>query len=517
MNRRIGIDVGGTNTDAVLVDEKNVTGAVKTPTTEDITSGVRQALADLIEACGPAAFEVNAVMIGTTHFVNAVVQRRGLNKIASLRLTLPGSASLLPLVDWPTDLATLVNGGNYGIAGGHEYDGQPVVPLDEDAIVAAAHAIRQTGVTSIGITGSFSPLNPEFEERAAEIIRQEYPEARITCSHNLGRIGLLERENATLLNAALLDLADETADAFRSALDNSGINAPLFITHNDGTVTSAESARRYPVYSFASGPTNSMRGAAFLSGLEDAIVCDVGGTTTDIGCLVNGFPREANNVVEIGGVRTLFRMPDLISIAIGGGTMVSDDAFTVGPRSVGFRLTTEARVFGGQQLTLTDVAVGMGLMEVGEQALISEVPRSLLEQAMAVTHQRISETVDRIKTEAQDVPLIAVGGGAPLIPEKIPGISEVHRVPNHAVANAVGAAIAQIGGEADQVFQDMSREKALAAATEIAVENAVKAGADRQSIKTIDMEDLPLAYMPGHSIRARVRVVGEIASSSTRN
>jgi hypothetical protein len=90
-------------------------------------------------------------------------------------------------------------------------------------------------------------------------------------------------------------------------------------------------------------------------------------------------------------------------------------------------------------------------------------------------------------------------------------------VPNHAVANAVGAAIAQIGGEADQVFQDMSREKALAAATEIAVENAVKAGADRQSIKTIDMEDLPLAYMPGHSIRARVRVVGEIASSSTGN
>ena len=266
MNRRIGIDVGGTNTDAVLVDVKNVIGAVKTPTTEDITSGVRQALADLIEACGPAAFEVNAVMIGTTHFVNAVVQRRGLNKIASLRLTLPGSASLLPLVDWPTDLATLVDGGNYGIAGGHEYDGQPVVPLDEDAIVAAAHAIRQSGVTSIGITGSFSPLNPGFEERAAEIIRQEYPEARITCSHNLGRIGLLERENATLLNAALLDLANETADAFRSALDNSGIKAPLFITHNDGTVTSADSARRYPVHSFASGPTNSMRGAAFLSG-----------------------------------------------------------------------------------------------------------------------------------------------------------------------------------------------------------------------------------------------------------
>jgi hypothetical protein len=110
--------------------------------------------------------------------------------------------------------------------------------------------------------------------------------------------------------------------------------------------------------------------------------------------------------------------------------------------------------------------------------------------------------------------MIAVGGGAPLIPEKIPGISVVHRVPFHGVANAVGAAIAQISGEADQVFQDFTRDDALAAALEIAVENAVKSGADRQSIKTIEMEDLPIAYLPGHAIRARVRVVGDIATST---
>jgi hypothetical protein len=128
--------------------------------------------------------------------------------------------------------------------------------------------------------------------------------------------------------------------------------------------------------------------------------------------------------------------------------------------------------------------------------------------------QRISDTVDRMKIDSIDVPLIAVGGGAALVPEEIPGISKVHRVPNHAVANAVGAAIAQISGEADQVFQDLSRDAALEAAHQIAVENAVKAGADRETIKTIEMEDLPLAYLPGHSIRARVRVVGDIARSS---
>jgi N-methylhydantoinase A/oxoprolinase/acetone carboxylase beta subunit len=437
-----------------------------------------------------------------------------LNKIAALRITLPGSASLTPFVDWPKDLAVLVNEGVFCVAGGNEFDGQPVVPLDEDAVVKAAHAMRDAGITSVGITASFSPLNSDCEDRAAEIVARECPGIRITCSHALGRIGLLERENATLLNAALLDLADDTAQAFRDALDDSGIKAPLYITLNDGTVTSADIARKYPVYCFASGPTNSMRGAAFLSGIDDAIVCDVGGTTADIGCLATGFPREANNVVEVGGVRTLFRMPDLVSIGIGGGTKVDDAPLTVGPESVGFRLPEEARVFGGSQLTLTDVAVAKGLMDVGDKSLVKELPDELASTALEMAFQRISDTVDRMKIDSIDVPLIAVGGGAALVPEEIPGISKVHRVPNHAVANAVGAAIAQISGEADQVFQDLSRDAALEAAHQIAVENAVKAGADRETIKTIEMEDLPLAYLPGHSIRARVRVVGDIARSS---
>ena len=129
MNQRIGIDVGGTNTDAVLVEANGVIGAIKSPTTADVTSGVRQALAELIDSVGPRAQQVESVMIGTTHFVNAVVQRKDLNKIAALRVTLPGSASLPPLVDWPKDLAKVVNGGSYFISGGNEFDGQQVVPL----------------------------------------------------------------------------------------------------------------------------------------------------------------------------------------------------------------------------------------------------------------------------------------------------------------------------------------------------------------------------------------------------
>ena len=127
----------------------------------------------------------------------------------------------------------------------------------------------------------------------------------------------------------------------------------------------AHQARRLPVYSFASGATNSMRGAAYLSGLSDAMVVDVGGTTTDVGQLKLGFPREANSVVKVGGVRTLFRMPDLLSIGLGGGSHVSLDPLKVGPVSVGYRLMKDAVAFGGTQLTTTDVAIASGRLPIG--------------------------------------------------------------------------------------------------------------------------------------------------------
>src|SRR5581483_10547705 len=204
----------------------------------------------------------------------------------------------------------------------------------------------------------------------------------VTLSHHLGRIGLLERENVALLNAALLDLARRTTRAFTDAIARSGLRAPLYLTQNDGTVMLAEVAARFPVYSFASGPTNSMRGAAFLSKLDDAIVVDVGGTTSDIGCLRHGFPREANNVVEVGGVRTLFRMPDLLSLGLGGGSRVTREPLAIGPASVGFRLTEQALVFGGDVLTVTDVAVAAGLIDLGHRARVASLPKGLVDAAL---------------------------------------------------------------------------------------------------------------------------------------
>lgn len=508
---RIGIDVGGTNTDAVLVDEDTVVGSVKTSTTEDIISGVNTALKTLIKEVGNRARSPEAVMIGTTHFVNAVVQRRDLNRVAAIRICLPASASLPPFVDWPEDLAEIVNGGTFLVEGGHEFDGRTLVPMNEQAIAAAARKIRSDGVISIAISAVFSPLTSACEDRACEIVMNEHPDAHVTKSSVLGRIGLLERENAALLNSALIKLARKTTIAFSDAIAESRIDAPLFITQNDGTVATASAAREFPVYSFASGPTNSMRGAAFLSKIEDAIVCDIGGTTSDVGALTNGYPRQANNVVEIGGVRTLFRMPDLLSIGIGGGTQVHKDPLSLGPVSVGFQLREKALVFGGDTLTCTDIAVAAGLADIGERAKVVHLEADFVDRTVKRIHTQLYEAVDRMKTDAEMVPLLAVGGGAILVPEHMAGMSRVVKVRHYGVANAVGAAIAQISGEVDQIFHDMSRDEVLAAATKIAKNNAVNAGASADSLSVIDIEDLPLAYLPGHAIRARVRVVGDIA------
>ena len=169
MRRRIGIDVGGTNTDAVLLEEDAVAAAVKTPTTADVTTGITRALAALVEQA-PAAREAQAAMIGTTHFTNAVVQRRDLGRVAAVRIGLPSGASLPPFVDWPEDLAGLVRAEVVTLEGGHEFDGRPLVPFDAKGMREAARRIRAAGIRSVGVAAVFSPLNASCEEEAGAIL-----------------------------------------------------------------------------------------------------------------------------------------------------------------------------------------------------------------------------------------------------------------------------------------------------------------------------------------------------------
>lgn len=510
---RIGIDVGGTNTDAVVMDGATVIAGVKAATTADVMTGVVNALKAVLDASKMDASAIDVVMIGTTHFTNAVVQRRDLAKTAAVRLGLPATASLPPMVDWPEDLKAAIGGVGYLAHGGNEFDGRVISPLDEKELLGIAEDIKSKGINTIAITSVFSPVTGDFEKQAGEIFAKALPGVHITLSSDIGRIGLLERENAAIMNACLRDLSRHVIEAFRKAITETGIKGRFYLTQNDGTLMDAAFAEKFPVLTFASGPTNSMRGAAFLSGVADAIVVDIGGTTSDVGSLHKGFPRQATVAVEVGGVRTNFRMPDVFSIGLGGGSHVvdTDGAIKVGPTSVGYRIVTEALIFGGKTLTTSDVVVASGRYELGDKARVAHLTPAFIARTQDRIMSMLEDCVERSRLSPEPLPVIVVGGGSILVDGPIGGLEVIK--PNHfAVANAVGAAIAQVSGEVDRVYAlaEIGRDQALADAKERATEAAVSAGALRSSIEIVDVEDVPLAYLPGNATRVRVKAVGEL-------
>jgi N-methylhydantoinase A/oxoprolinase/acetone carboxylase beta subunit len=509
---RIGIDVGGTNTDAVLMDGERVRAETKVSTTEDVTTGIAEALKILLSDTEFQPSAIQGVMIGTTHFINAIVEGNRLAPTAAIRLGLPATAALPPMSGWPARLVGAIEGQAYLCHGGHQIDGREIAPLRRDELVRAAEDIAARGLRSVAISAVYSPVNEECEREAAAILSELLPGVPLSLSHEVGRMGLLERENATIINACLSELADHICRGLADAVSGAGIDAPLFLSQNDGTLMDVGYARRYPVATFASGPTNSMRGAAFLSGLRDCAVVDVGGTTTDVGMLRNGFPHEASTEVSVSGVRTNFRMPDVLSIGIGGGSRVRNEPFGVGPDSVGYRLTDEALVFGGSTLTCTDIAVAAGIADIGDRSLVRHLDRSFVEAVLDRIAEEMTTVVDRVRTSAEPTAVVAVGGGSILVPDSLPGVGEVRRPDHFATANAIGAAIAQVGGEVDRMYsiKPGQRDAVLDDAKQEAVEKAVSAGASRSSVQIVDVDEVPLAYLPGNATRIRVKAVGDL-------
>ena len=333
----------------------------------------------------------------------------------------------------------------------------------------------------------------------------------LSLSHEIGALGLLERENSTVLNGALLGVAREVAGTLRGALERRAIHAELYFAQNDGTLMALQHAVRFPVLTIGSGPANSLRGAAYLTGRREGIVVDVGGTSTDVGVLVGGFPRESSQAVEIGGIRTNFRMPDIVSIAIGGGTIVRSGA--IGPDSTGFRITEQALVFGGPTATLTDAAIHVGRASGIGSHLPSRAHAALLVAGLQLADAAVADAIDRVKTARADVTVIAVGGGSIVLAERIAGVSEILRPPHHDVANAIGAAIAAVSGSAEEVlhFRVRGHAEAVEQLAARAKAAAVAAGADPTRVEVVDVEETPLTYLMEPAARIRVKAAGPLA------
>lgn len=517
---RIGVDVGGTHTDAVLLNAAHdVKAKVKVPTTPDVTSGVRAALDGVLERADEPdiGVRVTHVMVGSTHAMNAILERRRLQKVAVLRLAAPTGLAVRPLIAWPAELRDAVLAGGAIVGGGHEVDGREIAPLDVEA-AKRFFGEMEGRAEAVAICGAFSPADPEHELRTRDLAREILgPDITVALGHEVGTLGLIERENAAVLNAALTAVARAAAQGVQDAVVAQGLDAQLFFTQNDGTLMSVDAAARTPVLTIGSGLANSMRGAAFLSRLRDGLVVDVGGTSSDVAALEHGFPRESAMAIDIGGARTNFRMPDIVSIGVGGGSIVrgdDDGGYVVGPQSVGAALPSEGLVFGGATTTLTDAAVRAGRVAIGTTAPPAELDGDAI---LAAAARLLADAVDRARTAAQDVPLVAVGGGSFLVPDQLPGISEVLRPDHHDVANAVGAAIAQVSAQLEEVVTlDGDRKEKLEAARERAIRRAVAAGAEESRTEIVELDEVPLAYMTEPIVRLRVKAVGPLRTSEQR-
>lgn len=513
---KLGIDVGGTNTDAVLIDEKyQVLAEIKRPTSGDIYEGIVSAIKTILEKSQIAPGEIRQAMLGTTQCTNAIVERKHLASVALLRIGAPATLGVPPMVDWEEDIKSAVVASAI-VGGGFEYDGKKLWDLDEEAIRAFFESVKGKA-ESVAISSVFSTIRNDHELRAAEICREVLGEdIHISISSEIGSMGLIERENATILNAALFHVAESFTEGFAKSLEEMGItNAEIYLSQNDGTLMTMEYARRYPILTIACGPTNSIRGASYLSKLNNALVVDVGGTTTDLGMIQNGFPRESSIAVSIGGVRTNFRMPDVVTIGLGGGSIVRqrpDGTITVGPDSVGYEISKKALIFGGDVMTTTDIAVRLGMFELGDVSKVSHISLDFAEEVMAVIKTMVEDAIDAMKISSADIDVILVGGGSIIIPENLNGAASVQKPMFFGTANAIGSAISKVSGTYEKLidYNQIPREVALENARKEAIDMAVNAGAVRETVEIIDMEDVPLAYYAGNTNRVKIKAAGDL-------
>ncbi|HEV8052726.1 MAG TPA: hydantoinase/oxoprolinase family protein [Parachlamydiaceae bacterium] len=518
MNRKkykIGIDIGGTNTDIVLVDCNSAIAAhAKTSTTLQVHHGVKTALKMIMEETKISCDDVQGIFLGTTQIANAIHQRHDLHRVGVIRIAGNHPNSLPSCYAWPEDLKkTLVD--TVTIDGGFECDGSPITPINTAQIRSAISALLKKKMESLAVIGVFAAINPRQEllvkEIAQEMTKGELP---ISLSHQIGGTGFIERENSTILNASLKRVMTNVFKSLTSTCTELGLACPLWITQNNGSILDLSQASEYPVLTISAGPTNSFIGGMKVAQMENAIIIDVGGTSTDIGLVNKGVPRRCLNNSKIGGITLNFSMPDVYSIAMGGGSHIdiNKESIEIGPQSCANSFLTQSVAFGGKQLTLTDIALALGYFEMpGARIKNIKLSHRGCKTVINEAVRKIYELISKIGPEELQLPIVLIGGGASLFPKNL--LDGRFIIPPYAhVANAYGAALAEISATVDTVVSLDERQKVLEMLQEQAIQATIERGADFKTVKVVDVNIIPYHYMPNRLARVIVRASGAQAS-----
>ncbi len=313
----IGIDTGGTYTDAVIIDlaGRRVLARTKALTTRgDLAVGIAEALGAVLAEVGRAA-DIAYVALSTTLATNAIVEGHG----EAIGVILLGFDARM--ADRTGIARAMPDARLLSAAGGHEYGGDAVAPLDEAAV---ADFLRETapGVAAYAVAGQYSVRNPTHEQRVREMAAAltGHP---VTLSSELSHgLDAPRRALTAALNARIIGRITGLIAAVQHGMARHGVAAPLLIVKGDGTLATAEQIAARPIETILSGPAASTIGAKFLSGLSDLVVADIGGTTTDIAVLEGGWPRLDRNGALVGGHRTMVQAIDMHTFGLGGDSEV---------------------------------------------------------------------------------------------------------------------------------------------------------------------------------------------------
>ena len=319
----VGIDTGGTYTDAVVIDVQSnqLLAAAKSLTTKgDLSIGIIAALTQALEQLDPDfdRGEIEVCSLSTTLATNALVEGHG----SSVGVFLIGFDSAMVertgiLNFVPTTHVALIEGG-------HRYDGSEQQPLDE-AAVAAHLETTLGGAQAFSVAAHYSVRNTGHEKRAVEIIKQ-MTQRPVTASHELSdHLNGPRRALTATLNAQIIGLIVDLESAVRKSLESFGIDAQIMIVKGDGSIATADTVTQRPIETILSGPAASVIGAKFLTGLQDFLVADIGGTTSDFARVEQGWPRLNQHGAEVGEFTTLVKAVDMRTAGLGGDSAVNVD------------------------------------------------------------------------------------------------------------------------------------------------------------------------------------------------
>ena len=506
----LGIDVGGTHVDIVAVNNKEqIIAFHKEQVSEHLEKNILDAI-NRVMSSGLRAEDCNRIHVGTTLAINSLLELKSLYRVGVIRIA-GHHPELPPAFNWPTEKKRAIVAGFETISGGKEYDNKPIGTFNASDVIFALDKLIHAGAESIAITGVFSPLYSDEEDHVAQIISDSmYNNIPITRSHTVGGLGFVERENNTIINASLKKVIRQHFNYIEDELKKMGFDCDVLITQNNGTLLSLQQAMDFPIRTISSGPTNSLNGACKLAKLDHAIVIDIGGTSTEIGVVENGFPRYSSSGAMIAGIPTHFMLPAIEVLALGGGSIIhhQHDCFIVSSESLGDRLFSESLSCHGDVLTLFDVG-NVIQNHIPENGVM---PTLKLEQAELIMTQMMAQLDDGIQNILMDreTKVLFVGGGSQNIPQHF--LQETMLRPAfYQVANAYGAALAEVCGTVDAIHelaknrQDIIDELALRA-----IHQAIANGAEPGSVRIIEKRLLPFYYMSNQLTRIIITAAGRM-------